>query len=460
MHKDDSNIIVVNDKKSDAIAETKSYEEFLLHLAAIVESSDDAIISKSLDGVIKSWNKGSEKMFGYTANEVIGKNISLIIPPELMEMENEIQNRIRNNEVVDHYETLRLKRNGDRFFVSLTVSPLKDSKGNIIGVSKIARDITSQKNAQTHLFNANKELAYQNQEKEKKAAELIIANIELIYQNKEKEKRAAELAIANKELAYQNEEKENRASELIIANKELAFQNEEKEKRALELLNAIKDLESFSYSVSHDLRSPLRAVHGYAQMLLEDYGNQLDPEAHRLMKNIMKNAKKMGQLIDDLLTFSRIGRKDLVKINISMNDMVKHVCDELIDELKPTPKPEILIKDLPLDNADKTTIKQVWMNLISNAIKYSKLKEKPVIEIGANINGKEIIYYIKDNGAGFDMQYANNLFGVFQRLHSEYEFEGTGVGLAIVHKIISKHGGKIWAEAKLNKGATFFFTLK
>ena len=193
---------------------------------------------------------------------------------------------------------------------------------------------------------------------------------------------------------------------------------------------------------------------------MEDYGAPLDKEAHRLMNNIMKNAKKMGQLIDDLLTFSRIGRKDLVKINISMKDMVSHVWEEMKDEVNPTSNPEIFIKDMPFEMADKATIRQVWMNLISNAIKYSKLKEKPVIEIGAMINGDEIIYYIKDNGAGFDMRYANNLFGVFQRLHSEAEFEGTGVGLAIVQKIISKHGGRIWAEAVLNEGATFYFTLK
>ena len=470
-----------NSGKGNKTKNDNGDEAFLLHLASIVESSDDAIISKSLDGLMKSWNKGSEKMFGYTSSEVIGKNISLIIPKEYLEMEKEILERIQNNETIAHYETVRLKKNGEQFYVSITASPLKDKKGNIIGISKIARDITSQKNAQTHLFNVNKELAYQNEEKEKRASELVIANKELTFQNEEKEKRAAELIIANKELAYQNEEKEKRASELIIANKELAFQsnekekrawelivankelifqNDEKEKRAAELINAIKDLESFSYSVSHDLRSPLRAVHGYAQMLLEDYGTKLDTEAHRLMNNIMKNAKKMGQLIDDLLTFSRIGRKELVKINISMKDMVNHVCDELKDGLNPASNPEICIKELPFDDADKVTIKQVWVNLISNAIKYSKLKVNPVIEIGATINGDEIIYYIKDNGAGFDMRYANNLFGVFQRLHSESEFEGTGVGLAIVQKIVLKHGGKIWAEAKLNEGATFYFTLK
>jgi len=290
--------------------------------------------------------------------------------------------------------------------------------------------------------------------------ELDNLNKELILQHQEKDKCTEDLLLANKELIFQNDEKEKRASELIIANKELAFQNEEKEKRAVELIYAIKDLESFSYSVSHDLRTPLRAVYGFTKMLTEDYGPILDEEGHRLMNNIMKNAKKMGQLIDDLLAFSRIGRKEFMMTEISMDEIVKEVWNELTDEQNNSPKPEFIIKDLPLVKGDKVTIKQVWINLISNAIKYSKHKDKPVIEIGAEIKDNETIYYIKDNGAGFDMRYANNLFGVFQRLHSESEFEGTGVGLAIVQKIINKHGGKVWAVAKVDEGATFFFTLK
>jgi PAS domain S-box-containing protein len=430
-----------NDAENEGVAviDDKNEEAFLLHLASIVESSDDAIISKSLDGVIKSWNQGSEKMFGYTAAEAIGKNISLIIPKEYLEKEKEILDRISNNETIAHYETVRLRRSGEQFYVSITASPLKDKEGIIIGISKIARDITTQKNAQTNLSDVNKELAFQNEEKEK---------------------RASELSIANKELAFQNEEKEKRASELILANKELAFQNEEKEKRAVELIYAIKDLESFSYSVSHDLRTPLRAVYGFTKMLTEDYGAILDEEGHRLMNNIMKNAKKMGQLIDDLLAFSRIGRKEFMMTEISMDEIVKEVWNDLTDEQNNSPKPEFNIKDLPVVKGDKVTIKQVWINLISNAIKYSKHKDKPVIEIGAEIKDNETIYYIKDNGAGFDMRYANNLFGVFQRLHSESEFEGTGVGLAIVQKIINKHGGRVWAVAKVDEGATFFFTLK
>ncbi len=212
------------------------------YLAAIVASSDDAIISKSLDGTITSWNRGGEKMFGYSAKQAMGKHISLIIPPEYFNEEKNILDRIRNNETIDHFETVRIKKSGEQFYVSLTVSPLKDRTGMIIGISTIARDITARKKSETEFVLINKELAFQNEEKENRAAELIIANKELAFQNEEKENRAAELIIANKELAFQNEEKENRAAELIIANKELAFQNEEKEIRAAELIIANKEL--------------------------------------------------------------------------------------------------------------------------------------------------------------------------------------------------------------------------
>jgi len=210
--------------------------------------------------------------------------------------------------------------------------------------------------------------------------------------------------------------------------------------------------------VSHDLRAPLRGIHGYTRILYEDFGNELSDEAKRVMNKIMDNAKKMGQLIDDLLAFSRLGRKELMKMNLSMNEIVSGIYEEL---KKNEDHRDITfnINNLPLSFADNITMKQVWINLLSNALKYSKRKEKTIIEIGSQIKGDEIIYYIKDNGAGFDMRYADKLFGVFQRLHSDEEFEGTGVGLAIVQRIISKHGGRIWAEGKVNEGATFYFSL-
>ena len=340
------------------------------------------------------------------------------------------------------------------------------------------------------LLIANKELVFQNKEKENRAAELIIANKELAFQNEEKEKRAAELLIANKELIFQNKEKENRAAELIIANKELAFQNEEKEKRAAELLIANielknakshiaelnigleqkivertaqleavnKELESFSYSVSHDLRAPLRAINGFTQVLIEDYLDKLDDEGKEVMNEIIVNSKKMGQLIDNLLEFSHIG-----KLNISLVDVaIRELLDAVINDLKPhetNRKIKITLRELHDIKGDQNMLKQVFINLISNAFKYTGKKKEAVIEIGSYREKNYCTYYVKDNGAGFDMQYYDKLFGVFQRLHSTSEFEGTGVGLAIIHRIITKHGGKVWAEGVINEGACFYISL-
>lgn len=236
---------------------------------------------------------------------------------------------------------------------------------------------------------------------------------------------------------------------------EIGILNAELEKRVRERTG---ELESFSYSVSHDLRAPLRAINGYAQMLKEDKADQLDPETNRLVANIMANTVRMGHLIDDLLTFSRLGRKELVMLTIPMKDLVIDLCNEIKND-EGNPNLTFRINELQSARGDQVAIKQVWINLISNAVKFSGLTEKPIIEIGSERLAAETVYYIKDNGAGFDMRYVDKLFGVFQRLHSDEKFQGTGVGLAIVHRIITKHGGRVWAEGKINKGATFHFTL-
>lgn len=228
--------------------------------------------------------------------------------------------------------------------------------------------------------------------------------------------------------------------------------------RTEQLVFANKELESFSYSISHDLRAPIRGISGFTQILMEDYGVNFDAEGKRIIGKIIENAKQMGQLVDDLLEFSRLGRTELGEKEISMKELASTVYKELIN-LDPGREIRFEIQDIPNVRADQPAVRQLWVNLISNAIKYTKKAESPVIQIGSMESEEGTVFYIKDNGAGFNMQYYHKLFGVFQRLHSNSEFEGTGVGLAIVKRIASRHGGKVWAESKEGEGATFFFTL-
>jgi PAS domain S-box-containing protein len=225
----------------------------------------------------------------------------------------------------------------------------------------------------------------------------------------------------------------------------------------MQLAAVNKELEAFSYSISHDLRAPLRAVDGYAKMLEEDYNQLLNQEGKEFLNAIQYNAKKMSQLIDDLLDFSRLGRKTIRKANLDMNELVAGI---LIDLEKTNPhQATIKVAALHPVKGDYALMKQVLINLISNAIKYSSKKEGPVVELFSELSNEEVIFHVKDNGEGFDMKYANKLFGVFQRLHTDQEFEGTGVGLAIVQRIISKHGGRVRAQGEVGRGSTFSFTL-
>jgi len=241
------------------------------------------------------------------------------------------------------------------------------------------------------------------------------------------------------------------------AENEIKQLNADLEKNLHQLETANKELEAFSYSVSHDLRAPLRAVNGYAKMLSEDYKSIFDEEAERLLKVIQDNANKMGKLIDDLLAFSKMGRTDIRKTLVDMKEIAENVSFDLGRTAEH--RAAIKIENLHPAHADYSLMQHVFINLISNAIKYSSKSANPLIEIKSQIKNGEEIYSVHDNGVGFDMQYVHKLFGVFQRLHDMHEFEGTGVGLAIVQRIIHKHGGKVWADAKPGEGATFFFSL-
>ena len=233
-------------------------------------------------------------------------------------------------------------------------------------------------------------------------------------------------------------------AQLELANRDLSAANQE--------------LETFAYSVSHDLRAPLRAIDGFAQALREDHGPSLPTDAQEMLEVVQGNSRQMGQLIDDLLAFSRLNRQPMSMIDLDMNELVRVTAGQL--QQVPSPRPrDLRVGPLPRARGDSGLLRQVWVNLLGNAFKFSEGKEGAVIEVSGQRDGELVTYSVKDNGVGFDMRYAENLFGVFQRLHSANEFEGTGVGLALVQRIVQRHGGRIWAEGRVDEGATFFFTL-
>ncbi|MEO6182304.1 MAG: PAS domain S-box protein, partial [Verrucomicrobiota bacterium] len=374
------------------ITERKEAAEALSLLAAIVESSDDAIVGKDLTGTIVSWNAGAERMFGYTIMEAIGQKVDFLIPPDRLEEERRTLNRIQSGRI-EHYETVRQRKDGTIFFVSITLSPIKNADGKIIGASASARDISDRIRAEEQIRALNTQLE------------------ERVLQ------RTAELAATNKEL------------------------------------------EAFTYTVSHDLRAPLRHIDAFAQMLEEDLHPNLSDPGKRYLERIRNGVKNMGQLVDDLLNLSRVGRLEIIQRNIRLNVIV----DEVLAELKPefeARKIEWQVGELPCAECDPGLIKQVFTNLISNAIKYSRPRETAVIQIDKALVNGETAVFVRDNGVGFNMKFVNKLFGVFQRLHRTEDFEGTGVGLATVQRIVQLHGGRVWAEAKLDGGATFYFTLR
>jgi PAS domain S-box-containing protein len=244
----------------------------------------------------------------------------------------------------------------------------------------------------------------------------------------------------------------------FVKSRSNSFDNTERKLAESRILNLNKELEAFTYSVSHDLRAPLRSIDGYSRILFEDYNPQLDQEGKRLINVIVNNANRMGKLIDDLLEFSRLGRKDIQRTSIDMEALARTIAEEGIAQ-ESQRKIALKVHRLHRCNGDIDMIRQVWINLISNSIKYSGRNPAAYIEIGSDIQNDMVHYYVTDNGVGFDMQYGGKLFGVFQRLHRIQDFSGTGVGLAIVKRIVNRHDGNVWAEGEIDKGATFHFTI-
>jgi len=485
-------------------------------LAAIVEFSDDAIVGKDLQGIVTSWNAGAEDLFGYPACEMIGQPISRLIPAGRQQEEADILDRIQRGESVRHFDTERLRKDGTLVSISVTVSPIKDSSGRIVGASKVARDITERKRAEAALRQSREEfkelfdsapIGYHELDAQGRLTRVNQTELKMLgYQAEELlgqfvwsisvDPEAARQAVLSKLNGTPPAEKYERTlrrkdgstvpvqvrdqlmkgedgtvvsirtvfqdnTERKLAEEKINQLNAELEQRVIErtaqLEAANQELEAFSYSISHDLRAPLRAVDGFSQAVLEDYGPQLPQECRQDLQTIRQGAQKMGQLIDDLLTFSRLSRLPLNKCTVDTGKMVQAVLKEMNFQQQGR-QIEVRVANLPSCQADPALLKQVWVNLLSNALKYTGKRETALVEVGALENGQNA-YFVRDNGSGFDMKYVNKLFGVFQRLHRAEDYEGTGVGLAIVQRIIHRHGGCVWAESAVDRGATFSFTL-
>lgn len=487
-------------------------------LAAIVESSDDAIISKDLNGIVTSWNMGAEKLFTFTATEMIGSSILRLIPVDRHDEETLILGKIKRGEKIEHFETQRQTRDGRLIDVSIAASPIKDLSGMVVGVSKVARDITETKKTQQALRSSENQfrtmanaipqlvwtarpdgsIFWYNQrwyeytgttpEQMEGWGWTRVHDPAMLPQVMERWKASIasgktfemEFPLRGNDAKFRwfltrivpikdangNVEQwfgtNTDISQKREAAEEIKRLNADLERRVIErtaqLEAANKELDAFTYSVSHDLRTPLRTMDGYSQAVLEDFGPQLPAEGQRFLQTIRDGAQRMGALIDDLLSFARLSRSPLNKQPVDMNRLVRDTLEALAFQREDR-KLTISVANLPPCEGDANLLKQVWENLLSNAQKYTGKCDHASVEVGFQLEHGKTIYFVRDNGTGFDMQYAGKLFSVFQRLHRTDEYEGTGVGLAIVERIVRRHGGRVWAEAAVGRGATFYFDL-
>lgn len=388
-------VFLLNAEVGERTRAEQSASDSEARMAGIVNSAMDAIISVDGDQRIVQFNAAAEKIFRCAANTAIGQPIDTFIPKQF-----------RQQHQLD-VEAFGRARVTSRSMRSLGILSGLRADGEEFPIEASISQIEAA--GQTFFT-------------------VILRDI-------------TERKVAEEEIRQLNAELEQRVM-----------------KRTAELEAANKELEAFSYSVSHDLRAPLRAVDGFSQAVVEDYGPQLPEEGRRYLQTIRESARRMGDLIDDLLTFSRLSRQPLNTRLVDTGKLVGNVLEEMSGQ-RAGRVVDFRIEDLPVCHADSALLKQVWINVLSNALKFTRKREGVVVEIGSVREQGETVFFVRDNGTGFDMQYAGKLFGVFQRLHRADEFEGTGVGLAIVQRIIHRHGGRVWADAVLDRGAAFYFTL-
>jgi PAS domain S-box-containing protein len=505
------------------VVEVKQAEESLRQanetLQALIDYSPLAIIMLDLDGHVLLWNNAAEKIYGWTAQEVVGKFAPFVSEDKQEELR-AISNRVTKGEVLTNLELERRRKDGSEILISVSIAPLRDAAGGVYAHMSITTDITERKKVELALQESEerlRQIASSLREviwlRDTQTRQVLYVNpafetltgrtIENVYQNRDllidichpddkeslikaldqrlegvpyyKEHRIVHLDgsvrwVSSRSFPVRNEDGKiyrwastmEDITDRKQAEDEILRLNAELEQRVVErtaqLQAANKELEAFSYSVSHDLRTPLRSINGFSHAILEDYADRLDAEGKGYLQNVLSASLRMGQLIDDMLSLSRITRSELYRTTVDLSNLARDIATKF-QVSNPERRVEFIIPPELIVNADPNLMLIVLENLLGNAWKFTSKHLTARIELGMMQQEEHGVYFVRDDGDGFDMTYANKLFGAFQRLHSTTEFEGTGVGLTIVQRIIHRHGGQVWAEAAPGKGATFYFTL-
>jgi PAS domain S-box-containing protein len=390
--------LVYQEDRAAQIEPRDQMDEAWQRLAAIVESSDDAIIGKDLNGIITSWNKSAQRIFGYTPEEALGRSILILIPEDRQPEEPAILDRIRRGERVDHYETVRRRKDGSLVNISITVSPIRGSDGRIVGASKIARDIT------------------------------------------DRIRREQALRKVQDELLKLNDDLERRV-----------------QIRTAELAETVAELEAFSYSITHDLRAPLRSMQSFATLLEQDCSAEISPLGEDYIRRIVTSARRMDHLIQDVLTYSRMARSDLHLDTIDTEHLVQGIIESYPAFQSPGANIQV-VRPLLRVLANEAALTQCLANLISNAIKFVVPGEVPRVTIWSEALGDKVRVYVRDHGIGIPTRHQERIFGIFQRLSKSYE--GTGIGLSIVKKAAERMGGSVGLQSEPGQGSTFWVELR
>lgn len=442
----------------------------------ILDATDQGICVLDAAGRCTLCNRAASAMTGWSPGESLGRSIHDLIhhtrpggSPHPIE-ECPALRVVQTGVVVHQNSDVYWRRDGTSFPVEYSCSPIVED-GHVVGAVVVFRDLTERRQVEKHLrdrddaestYRATLNILEDFDEEKAKLRDLQLATMNLL-EDFDEERRNFQLIqkatlnlLEDMNAEREKSEQTQRALINILDDVEVERVKVEQAKSQLEAVN--KELEAFSYSVSHDLRAPLRAISGFTEALMEDWAVRLDDEGRRYLRLVQENAHRMGQLIDDLLAFSRLGRQTMNLAEFDMADLAQIVFDELHSQA-PQRRIDFSLGKMPQAHGDRALIRQVLVNLFANAIKFTGTRANASIAFGYRDGADQGEYYVRDNGVGFDMQYAGKLFGVFQRLHAVTEFEGTGVGLALVNRIVSRHGGAVRAKGRVDQGATFYFSL-